>query len=120
MLNDFGLQIKLHDQPEEDDMATQDEIKRLIGEMGSNPTLMDELLQARDENARKKVLTKHGLVKASEKGPTKQQVKQQISQLLKGATAHPVPEPGERLVEWVAAIATAAAGAAAGACTADS
>jgi hypothetical protein len=98
-------------------MPDAQRIHRLIGKVGSDPKLINELLHEKDENARKGILVKHGLVGAGEKGINKQDMQSEIAKLLKGGSA-PAGQ-GERLVEWVGAIATAAAGAAAAACTAD-
>jgi hypothetical protein len=98
-------------------MATSDEVKRIIGQIGANPSLLNQLLGTRDENAAKATLVNSGLVSSSESGPNQEQIQQEIMTLLQGVG--PAPAAGERMVEWVAAIGTAAAGAAAGACSAE-
>jgi len=101
-------------------MATPDEIKILIGKIGSDATLLNQLLGQHDQNATKAVLVRNGLVKANETGITQQDALKVITDLMQSSAGPAVPvKPGERAVEWVAALATAAAGAAAGACTAD-
>lgn len=101
-------------------MAKPDQIKRLIGKIGNDPKLIDELLVGHDENAAKKALEKHNVVSPNEKGPTRQEVEAEVKKILTTITSQQPPTGGApRAVEWVAAIGTAAAGAAAGACTQD-
>jgi hypothetical protein len=101
-------------------MAKPDEIRKLIGKIGNDPKLIDELLAGHDQNAAKKALEKHKIVAPNEKGPNRQEVQAEINKLLTSMVSQQPPSgAGQRPVEWVAAIGTAAAGAAAGACTQD-
>jgi hypothetical protein len=101
-------------------MAKPDEIRKLIGKIGNDPKLIDELLVGHDENRAKKALEKYNVVSSNEKGPTRQEVQAEINKLLTSISSQNAPSgTGQRPVEWVAAIGTAAAGAAAGACTQD-
>lgn len=100
-------------------MASKQEVRRLIGSIGSNPQLINDLMKAPDQNHRKKLLGERGLIDPSQKGPSEQEIRQEIEELLRSTSAGGAPAAGERAVEWVAAIGTAAAGAAAGACTAE-
>jgi len=103
-------------------MSKPDEVRRLIGRIGSDPKLIDDLIAKKDQNERKAALVNLGIVGSGEKGPTREEVAREITRLLSSAAGAPTTTgtaSGERAVEWVAAIGTAAAGAAAGACTAD-
>lgn len=97
-------------------MATEDYVKQVLSAINSDPALMDQLLEARNENQRKKVLEDRGIIKKGDHGPTKEDVKKHIEALVK-----PSREGAEveRPVEWVAAIGTAAAGVAAAFCAAE-
>ena len=83
----------------------------------ADPKLVDELVSAPDDDARKGLLEKHGLVKKGQHGPTREEAEAEIRKLV----GVPVREAGEeeRAVEWVAAIGTAAAGAGAAFCVAE-
>jgi len=97
--------------------ASKATIRKLIGKLQRDPGLVDELLNAGDENKRKKILVSKGHLKPEDK-PTKDEIKNEIEVLC--TTDNPPPVgPGGRVVEWVGAVATAAAGAAAAACTGD-
>jgi hypothetical protein len=97
-------------------MATKQEIRELIASIGKRPELVDRLISNPNEDERKKLLEENGLVKPGEKGPTEEEIRQEIIELLPSEEREAA---GERAVEWVAAIATAAAGAMAAACTAE-
>ena len=99
-------------------MPNVQKIHQLIGKVGSDPTLIDQLLQSKDENSRKAVLVKLGILGANDPGFSRQDLKNEMITLMGG---QPAPAgSGERVVEWVGALATAGAGAIAAACTADS
>jgi hypothetical protein len=92
-------------------------IRTLIGKLERDPGLVDQLLNAGDENKRKAVLVGKGHLKQTDK-PTRDEIKSEMKTLLLSDTPPPAG-PGGRVVEWVGAVATAAAGAAAAACTGD-
>jgi hypothetical protein len=98
-------------------MATEDYVKRVISTIGSDPGLMDELLEANNENQRKKILEGRGLIKKGDHGPSKEDVKKHIEELVTPTQESAAGE--ERPVEWVSAIGTAAAGVAAAFCAAE-
>jgi hypothetical protein len=92
-------------------------IRRLLAQLERDPGLIDDLLQAGDENKRKDALVRRGHLRREDK-PTKEEIKAEIAILL--STDNPPPaDPGGRVVEWIGAVATGAAGAAAAACTGD-
>jgi len=93
------------------------EIRRLIGRLQRDPGLIDELLNAGQENKRKGSLVKRGLLQQGDH-PTRDEIVQEMQSLLL-PPGSPAGGSGGRMVEWVGAIATAAAGAAAAACTVD-
>jgi len=94
-------------------------IRLLLARIERDPQLVHDLLfKAGNENQRKDILVRRGLLKRGDV-PTREEIKAEIETLL--SVEHP-PYPddlGARPVEWVGAIATAAAGAAAAACTGD-
>lgn len=100
-------------------MANPDYAKQVVGAIGANPQLIDELMAAGDQNSKHAVLQKHGILPAGQHGPNRQELVQQIKSLLTSGATTGTPAPGERAVEWVTAIATGAAGAMAAACSAD-
>ncbi len=97
--------------------TSKGEIRRLIAKLERDPKLVDELLDAGNENKRKQILVSKGHLKQSDK-PTRAEILQEMEILCTNANPPPVG-PGGRIVEWVGAVATAAAGAAAAACTGD-
>jgi hypothetical protein len=97
--------------------ASKATIRKLVGKLQRDPGLVDELLNAGDDNKRKQILVNKGHLKKEDK-PTRDEIKKEIEILC--TTENPPPVgPGGRVVEWVGAVATAAAGAAAAACTGD-
>src|SRR5438067_11506340 len=104
-------------------MTKKQKIRWLVGKIGQDPELIDELLKQPNGDRGKKILVERGILEAKEPGLKKDEVRKEILKLLKTTddTTPPSSPPaqGERWVEWVAAIGTAAAGAAAAACTAD-
>jgi hypothetical protein len=96
--------------------ANKGNVRRLLGKIGRDPGLLDQLLSTGDNNKRKDILVKGGHLQAGDK-PTRDEVKQEIQILL--SNDNPPPPDGGRIVEWIGAIATAGAGAAAAACTGD-
>jgi hypothetical protein len=92
-------------------------IRKLVGKLQRDPGLVDELLNAGDDNKRKQILVAKGHLKKEDK-PTRDEIRQEI-EVLCTQDNPPAVGPGGRLVEWVGAVATAAAGAAAAACTGD-
>jgi len=102
-------------------MSSKQEIHRLIGKIGSDPKLIDELMKEGDETTRKATLVKHGLMKHGDPGPSRQDIMKEMEALMTPAGSPQTPAAGGRVVElgWVGAIAAAGAGAAAAACTCD-
>jgi len=97
-------------------MPASEQVKKVLTSINEDPELLDALLQARNDNQRKRILEERGIIERGEHGPTKEEAKRQIDELVRPVR----PEAGEeRAVEWVAAIGTAAAGAAAAFCAAE-
>ena len=95
-------------------MANPERMRQLVGRIGSDPTLIDELVSKKDKNERRASLVSRGIFGTGEAGPGKEEMAAEIRKLLTPSPAQPAPPAsGERVVEWVGAIATAAAGAAA-------
>ena len=96
----------------------REKIKQMFREISSSPDLMDKLIAEEDQDARKNILEREGILEPGEDGFTRQEVRQEITRLLteEGPPGRPGDVTEERPVEWVGAIATAAAGAAAAAC----
>jgi len=97
-------------------MATAQEIHRILGKIGSDPTLISRLLAEKDQGKKKNILVGEGLLRAEEKGPTQAEVEAEIKKLLTPAEGAAEPGQGGRIVEWVGAIGSAAGGAAGAAC----
>lgn len=95
-------------------MATPQQIHRILGKIGSDPTMIDRLLAEKDLTRRKGILVTEGLLGTGDTGPSRQEVEAEIKKLL--SSAAPNPGTGGRIVEWVGAIGSAAGGAAGAAC----
>ena len=98
-------------------MAEAAQVKKIIRSLYADPKLIDQLVGADDDNARKAILEQHGIVQKGQHGPTREQAETEIRKLV-GVPAREAGEE-ERAVEWVAAIGTAAAGAGAAFCVAE-
>jgi hypothetical protein len=101
-----------------DRKPNSNEIRRLVATIGKDPQLLNDLLNAGDDNKRKDVLVKRNLLGKEVKG-SRQEIARELERLATPADGGTTPAPGARPVEWVGAIATAAAGAAAAVCTGD-
>lgn len=90
-----------------------EEMKELVRKIGDNPHLVDELMASPTPESKKKKLKDAGVLDASEPAFKRQELTEQIEQLLLAAAQKEGAQVGspERLVEWVGAIAAAAAGA---------
>lgn len=90
-------------------MADQ-KVRQLLGKLGADPNLAKQLAAQRDPQGRKKLLTDSGIISAGDTPPTQEEIRKEVLALLQPAQGGgQQPAQGERLVEWVAAIATAAA-----------
>src|SRR5215208_3041038 len=101
---------------EDEERVKGDRVKKVINAVSENPELLEELLGANNENQRKRILERRGIIERGEHGPTKEEAKKQIDELVR-----PVREQAgeERAVIWATGIGTAAAGAAAAFCAAE-
>lgn len=95
-------------------MAQSDEIKKLVAALGSDPTLMDRLSTAHTPQEAKQVLVQRGIFQAGDPPPNREQITMEMIALMQSQPA--TPQPGERAVEWVAAVGGFAGAAAAGFC----
>lgn len=90
-------------------MADQ-KVRHLLGKLYADPNLAKQLAGKRDPEGRKKLLTDSGVISAGDTPPTQDEIRKEVLALLQPAHGGgQQPQQGERLVEWVAAIATAAA-----------
>jgi len=95
-------------------------VHKLIARIGSDPKLLEQLLSKSDQKDRKAILVSSGLLTTGEVGPNQKEIEAEIVKMISPATSAPrVDASGQRVVEWVGAVATAAAGAAAAACSGD-
>jgi len=97
-------------------MATAQQIHKILGKIGSDPTLIDKLLAEKDHSKRKAMFVADGILTNAEKGPTRQEVENEIKKLLAPVKGGATTPAGGRVVEWVGAIGSAAGGAAGAAC----
>jgi hypothetical protein len=99
-------------------VADSRQVRQIIRRIHSDPALLEQLVSARNDDQRKRILEERNVVAAGGHGPTREEAEEEISKLL----GRPLREAGEeRRAEdgWVAAIGTAAAGAAAAFCAAE-
>jgi hypothetical protein len=90
-------------------MADQ-KVRHLLGKLQADPNLASQLAGQRDPKARHDLLAKSGVISAGDTPPTQEEIRKEVIALLTPAGGGgQQPQQGERLVEWVAAIATAAA-----------
>ena len=95
-------------------MPASEQVKKVLTSINEDPELLDALLQARNDNQRKRILEERGIIERGEHGPTKEEAKRQIEELIRPMR----DEAGEERYAWAPSIVTAAAGAAAAFCAA--
>ena len=90
-------------------MADQ-KVRHLLGKLYADPDLANKLANQRDPQGRKQLLADSGVISAGDTPPTQEEIRKEVLALLRPAQGGgQQPQQGERMVEWVAAIATAAA-----------
>jgi hypothetical protein len=87
-------------------MANQ-KVRHLLGKLNADPQLAKRLAEQRDPKARHDLLTSAGVISAGDTPPTQEEIRKEVLVLL--GSGGQQPQQGERMVEWVAAVATAAA-----------